>query len=202
MIRGFDKVRLIYTVLALSFGVIAQYDGEVRFKKEAATVRDLLARSAANSKVNDERAWKEAKARLEDLIDLRNGGSVDIKDDAEPAVPFAAIADVSQIMKRMEMAFRGSDDDDRGLKKWTADAGAFKANKGDIFHEAQLMGMFGKVLQDKSFNFDDTFIKIAKEVEDACQEITVAVKLGNLQNAQTAVGKITTACSSCHEDYR
>jgi len=48
--KGHRKVRVIYTVLALSFGVIAQYDGEVRFKKEAATLRDLLARSAANSK--------------------------------------------------------------------------------------------------------------------------------------------------------
>src|SRR5262249_10160358 len=50
---GHRKVRNMYTTMAMCFGVIAQYDGSVKFQKEAAGVRDALAKSAANSKVND-----------------------------------------------------------------------------------------------------------------------------------------------------
>src|SRR5207248_3337001 len=70
---GHRKVRNFYTTMAMCFGVIAQYDGPVKFQKEAAGVRDALAKSAGNSKVNDERSMIEAKKLLGELMQLRNG---------------------------------------------------------------------------------------------------------------------------------
>src|SRR6185369_12192887 len=58
---GNKTARNNYTDLALMFGVIAQYDGDVRWKKDAPGLRALYARVASNCKVGTDNSFKEAK---------------------------------------------------------------------------------------------------------------------------------------------
>src|SRR5262249_46646232 len=48
--NGYKNARRDFMVAAMVFGIIAEYDGDVRWKKEAPTERDLFARTAANAK--------------------------------------------------------------------------------------------------------------------------------------------------------
>jgi len=200
---GHRKVRTIYSTLAMCFGVISQYDGDVKYKNDAQPLRDVLARSAANSKVNDERAMIEAKKWLGELTKLRNGGRA-AAEAGEAGKPFG-VSEVSEVMKRMQIAYEPEGDSERGLKRWTADAARFKASKSDVVHEAELMAMMARILQDpNSFDqaADENFAKFAKEIEAASVEIVAAAKADNADAARAAEGKITKACAACHGAFR
>lgn len=195
---GHGKVRRLYTTMAVCFAVISKYDGNVKFKKDALTLRDGLSRSAANAKVNSDQAMQEAKARLNDLIQLRNGGNLPAGRNADPKAPFKAVADVSEMMKRIAAAH----EEGECLKVWIAAADQFKAKKSQIVHQAEMLGMFAKVLQDPSYEYPEEFAAIAKGVQAGAEEIVQAAKADNHQAAQMAVGKITNACTNCHGKFK
>jgi hypothetical protein len=197
-------VRNYYSTMAMCFGVIAQYDGAVKFQKDAVAIRDNLAKSAANSKVNDERAMIEAKKLLAELLELRGGGNVNLAPGGDGVKPYG-VSEVSEVMKRMQISTKPEGVDGKGLEFWISAAPAFKAAKSDVIHEAELLGMMAKVLQDKvTFDQanDDNFAKFAKEVEDASAEIVSAAKSDNYDAARAASGKITKACTGCHGAFR
>ena len=64
---GYNKARVGFSTVALSFGVIAAYDADIRWKKQAEQARDLFGRVAANCKVGTEQSLAESKLRMADL---------------------------------------------------------------------------------------------------------------------------------------
>jgi hypothetical protein len=201
---GHRKVRNLYSTMAICFGVIAQFDATVKFQKEATALRDVLAKSAANSKVNDERAMIEAKKLLAELIELRNGGSVSVEPASGDSKPYG-VSEVAEVMKRMQICSAPEADESKGIERWTSDAARFKGAANEVAHEAQVLAMLAKVLQDPN-TFDEAnnevFAKFAKDIEEACQEIGAATKSGNYDVARAAAGKITKACTGCHGAFR
>src|SRR5205823_10891788 len=73
--KGHKLARRDYSLLAMLFGIAAEYEGDVRWKKDAAVARDAFARSAANFKVATDQAFNEAKARKEELTELVSGSA-------------------------------------------------------------------------------------------------------------------------------
>ena len=61
------------------FGVIAEYDGDVRWKQQALGARDAFGKVAANCKVGTDASYNESKLRKADLEDLVGGASPDLK---------------------------------------------------------------------------------------------------------------------------
>src|SRR5205823_9188307 len=53
---GNKLARRDYSLLAMLFAIASEYDGDVRWKKDAAATRDAFARSAANFKVATDQA--------------------------------------------------------------------------------------------------------------------------------------------------
>ena len=51
-----------FSLLAVLFAVIGQYDGEVRWQKDAANLRTLFGRAGFNCKVGTDNSFSEAKA--------------------------------------------------------------------------------------------------------------------------------------------
>ena len=72
---GHKAGRRDFSMLAMLFAIAGEYDGEVRWKKDAPAARDLFARTAANSKVGTQQAYNEAKLRKQELQDLVGGQS-------------------------------------------------------------------------------------------------------------------------------
>jgi hypothetical protein len=194
---GYKKGRREFSMLALLFGIIAQYDGEVRWQKEALIARDLFGRAGQNSKVGTQQAYDEAKLRKQDLEDLVGGNGMQGQ-AGDPKPDWARIAGRSPLMQRIEMAHQGN------IMPWTASDTEFKANKAKLLHEAELVAAVAEAIKQPGYEFadDSGYVKYCDRLRDAALEIVSGVKLDNFDMVRKGVGDISKVCSECHSDYR
>lgn len=195
---GNHAARVHFTELAMLFGIIAQYEGDVRWKKDAAGLCEIYKRAGGNCKVGTDNSYKEAHQRREDLAQLITGGKVELP-KPDPDAKWADIANRSPLMTRM-----GKEGYNPRIKTWTSDKSEFSKNRNALFEEAQIVAAVAHLIQDASYEFadDETYLEYAKELERQAVEIAEAVKADNLGRAQAAAGQLNKACSTCHEGYR
>jgi hypothetical protein len=195
---GYKEARKSFSLLATLFGVIAEYDGPVRWKPQAPGIRDLMARAGFNCKVGTDGSYTEAKLRKSDLEDLVRGGTIKVPGGAEPKAKWGKVSDRPPLMQRMEQAHQ------QNLAVWTADAGEFKKNTDQILHEAQLLAMIAEVIQREGYEYSDdaTYLGYARQMQAAALGVVEAAKEKNFEGARKATGQIGKACSKCHEGYR
>lgn len=196
--RGYQGSRRNFAVLALLFGVIAEFDGDVRFKEPAPGARDLFARSAANCKVGTTQSFNEAKKRKSDLQEIVSGGAAPVEPTADPNAIWASAADRSALMMRLEIAQQTN------LQPWIGSEGEFKAHTEEALHEAELIAAIAAALTKPGTpdGEDETYAEFANAMRDAGVAVVEAVKLNNYEQARQAVGAIDQACTKCHELYR
>ncbi len=196
---GYQEIRDRYSVLAVLFGVIAQYDGDVRWKNQAAGMRAALARAGFNCKVATDASFKESKFRGEDLATLVRGGFPEL-----PQAPatvedgWSAVSDRSPLMKRMEQAQHGR------LDVWTANDEEFQRNRDKVLHEAQLLRLLTEVIKDAAYEYaeDELYLEYVEAMRKHCDEVIGAVAEDRFEEAQSAVRRINQQCDNCHGDYR
>lgn len=196
--RGHKIIRREFSVLAMLFAVIAEYDGDVRFKKDAAAARDLFARTANNTKAGgNTNVFSEAKLRKTDLDDLLSGSSLTAQAAGE-APEWGTIIDRSPLMQRLEAIYQ------ERLSKALASKDEFTKQNETVLHDAELVAVMAAVLTKPGMSDadDETYAGFANNMKAAAGEIADAVKLNNYDQARAAAGKIDKACSQCHEGYR
>jgi hypothetical protein len=195
---GYKDVRRDLSELAVVFAVIAQYDGEPRWKDAAPGLRDTFSHAAASSKVGSDASFREAVACREVLADLVRGG--------RPTVTRAdaAVADWSHVAARQPLMQRINIAHEERLTKWLADPGTFQRNQSDIAHEAQIVAMLADIIHRAAFEFsdDDTYVGYAEDLERAASEASNAAAVGKFEQAREAIGRATNACVNCHDGYR
>jgi hypothetical protein len=193
---GYKEVRREATVLALIFGIIAEYDGEVRFKSSAAAARDLFGRLGTNTKVNSTQAYNEAKARKNDLADIVNGNALTAK--AEETPPWNKTVDRPPLMQRLDIAEK---------QRWgpgTSNGGEFAKQADMLLREAELTAAIAEVIGKEGFEFTDdkAYLGYAAKLKAAARKLADAVKQKNYEAARTAVGEMSKSCTECHESFR
>lgn len=195
--NGYKNARRDFSIVAMVFGIIGEYDGEVRWKKEAPTGRDLFARTAANAKVGTTGVYNEAKLRKQELGDLIGGQSFELR-DAEAKAKWGEILSRTPLMQRLEPGR------DEKIKPWTADAGQFKENVDKLAHEGQIFAAIGEVLQREGLEDadDGEYKKFAQMLVTGGKELTAACKEKNFEAASKATTLIVNSCEKCHEVYR
>lgn len=196
--RGYSECRRHFTIAAMLFGIIHEYDGDVRWKSNAAVARDLFARTAANAKVGTTQVFNEAKLRKTDLGDLINGSQLVAAKEASAENDWPNIADRGPLMQRLEMALDG------GVKKFVSSESEFKSNKDKLIHEAELIAAIGAVLTKGGMEDgdDDTYAEYAQQMQSAARDVVKGAKDGEYDFSRKAAGAIDQACSVCHESYR
>lgn len=189
--------RRYYTVLASVFGVIGQFDGDVRFKEQAPGLREQMAKAGVNCKVASSAAFQEAKRGHQDLEDLVRGSQIAVE-EAPVDFKFFELSDRPVLMQRMEESYQ------RKLKPFTASKGDFMANSEEVLHEAEMLCLLAKIIQQEGYEYaeDAGYLQHAVQIEDACKAIRDAVKQMNYDAASKAVGDVDKACSNCHSDWR
>ena len=195
--KGYKEARRNFMMLGMLFGIIGEYDGEVRWKPLAPTARDLFARTSSNAKVGTQQVYNEAKLRKTDLEDLLNG-SMAASNTAEAKAAWGTVCDRSPLMQRLEMGLEPR------LQQWTANKAEFTAKKAEILKEAELFVVMGHVLMQEGLDdADDAEYKgFCDMLKKAALEVVDAVKLGNDEGARQGVGKISKSCADCHDKYR
>lgn len=196
--KGHKLARRDYSLLAMLFGIAGEYDGDVRWKKDAPVARDAFARSAANFKVGTPQAFQEAKLRKDELSDLVGGSSPYAGKDADAKAPWAAVAGRAPLMQVLEAAWEPR------LKAALADKGQFAAKSDAVLKDAELFAAIGEVLTKEGMPDADSdeYKVFSHRLRDSSQQILEAVKLKNYEQAASASAAISKACAECHESYR
>jgi hypothetical protein len=194
---GYDKAREAFSSIALAFGVIAAYDQDIRWKKDAATARDLFARAGFNCKVGTDQSFAESKARLADLEAMLDGGSPQGRPDRDEDFQWSQVAARPALMSRLEVA-------DGATAAATASKADFDRQLQRLVHEAEMVAAIGEAIQRKDFEYhdDDTYRGYAAAMRDAAVAARDAARRKDYNAARTAVGALKKSCDSCHGDYR
>ncbi len=194
---GYDTAREAFSAVALAFGVIAAYDQEIRWRKDAETARDLFARVGSNCKVGTDQSFNESKLRVVDLESLLDGNSPSSRADREDDFRWSQVAGRPALMSRLEAA-------DATL----AAAGASKADFDKaierVVRDAEIVALIGEVVQQADYEFydDDTYRGYASAMRDAALRVRDAAKKKDYETARAALGELKKSCDSCHGDYR
>lgn len=195
--RGYKEIRRDFSILSLLFAIINEYDGNVRWKKDAAAARDIFARTASNAKAGNNNVYNESKKRKDELMDLINGSSLAAKPEQEEN-DWERVADRSPLMQRLESA------QDKKLSKWTSSADAFSEEIEGIMHEAEIIAAISEALTREGMEDgdDETYAEFADLMKTSALDVVAAVKSNNAEQARKAAGEIAKACSDCHDNYR
>ncbi len=195
---GYKAARRQLTELALLFGIIAEYDGDVRWKKDSLSMRELMARTGFSCKAGSDASFTEAKLRRDELETLVRGGSAPSVPGVEAKASWDKVVGRPPLMQRLETAQQ------QGVAVWTANAGDFSKYQEKILMEAELIAAIAEVIQRPGFESADEqdYLRFAKQLRDSALAIVDAVKSKNYDAARAASGKIDKSCSQCHEGYR
>ncbi len=191
---GFQDARREFMLLTMLFGIVEQYPTNVRWQNSAKVARMKMSRVAASSKVGSAQAFNEAKLRLQDLNDLVSGTAITDSSPIEE-LEWSAILDRGPMMQSMEWALREK------LIKLTADPKEFEASPEEIIRVSELISSLGNLLiQPGMEDADDSdYAKWSKALIEHSQAAVQAVKLGSIESAKEAAGKLDQVCSDCHE---
>ena len=193
--KEYKTAQSAFSMLSIMFGVLAQYDEEIRWKENATGMRDELAKAAAACKTGDQ--YQAAKVQATSVGDLVRGIKIDVPaGQGTPA--WSSLAEINAIMQRMELSQQ------KRMRPALASEADFKAEKEMIMHEASIMAVLAEVIQDKGFDAadNDDYQGWARSMKVAAIEIVTACKQDAHANATSNAAALGKACNDCHEGYR
>ena len=194
---GNRDARRQFILLSTLFAIIEQYDGDVRWKDQAAVAREKFHSSAQTAKVGSIQAFNAAKNAQADLIDLIGGNSLPPL-TIEPLSDWSMISDRNLLMQQLESIL------EEHIQPLTNDPNAFKQNASRLKRNAEYMSALSEVLtkEEMEDSADDDYVAFCRRIQSATSEIIAAINDGNATSARKATGNINKACSECHEMYR
>ncbi|MBU6275890.1 MAG: cytochrome c [Planctomycetes bacterium] len=197
---GYERARVAFSSIALVYGVIAAYDGDIRWKKEAAAARDLFGRVGFNCKVGTDQSFAEAKARGADLGTLLEGNGLASRPDRDPDAgdpPWSQIAARPALMNRLAQV-------DAVAAAATGSRTVFKEQLAQLVHEVEIAAVIAEAIQrpDYEYHDDDTYRGYAAAMRAAAEAARAAAGRDDYDGFRTAVGSLKKSCDTCHGDYR
>ena len=193
----YAKSHQSFSVLSMVFGIIREYDDDVRWKKYAPVAQASFERAAANSRVGSVQAYESCKRRNEDLKEMIRGGNFGGTDKPADNLDWSAVIDRNPIMYRLEAAR------DK-LKVLTANKGQFNRELGKVLHECQMIAAMAQTLQRENMpEYDeDGYTDYAKQMSNAAGQAVEACKTQDYDGASKAINLIGQNCSNCHDDWK
>jgi hypothetical protein len=194
---GYQEAQKAFSILALSFGLIAAHDEDIRWRKNAATARDLFARAGFNCKVGTDQTYRESQLRVEDLAAMLDGNPPQGKPERNEDFRWSQVSGRPPLMMRLEGA-------ERAITAATAAPGDFTKQLGDVLHEAEIMAAIGQVIQQPDFedHDDGTYAGHASAMRDAAVRLRDACLRKDHAAAAAAATAISKSCNDCHAAYR
>jgi hypothetical protein len=200
---GNENTRTNYTELAVLFGVIGQYDGDVRWKDKAAGMREAFGAAADSCKVATDAALKKAKEQHESLKELVQGGNVAVP-TAEAAPKWGELVDLPPLMRRLDLVR------EERLQPWSSSQGEMTSHQEDLVQEAEILAVLAEVLKDEDVRktwdaekgADPAFGQYADELQQHALAVAAAAREKDLAKLQAGVGAISQTCDKCHGDFQ
>ena len=193
----YAKAHQSFSMLSMLFGIIRQYDGDVRWKKSSGAAQASFERAAANSRVGTIQAYESCKRRKEDLQEMVRGGNFAGTDKPPEKLEWSVVVGRSPIMVRLA---KSKD----SLKQLTSSKSTFTGDIETATHEAQLVAAMSEVLMKESMDDadEDDYLDYARQMRTAAVQIVEACKTSDYESASKAYNVMDQSCSNCHDDWR
>ena len=193
----FGEINQSFEVLSALFAVIRQYDGEVRWAKQAAAAQMMFEQAAVSSRTGTVTGFRMCLTRKEELQELVRGGSIVASEPVPESIDWSKAAHRSPLMVRLETA-------NESLKKMTANEKEFQSSTEEIYHESNIVAMLAKVILEEGMPDadDEGYSEFGKQMQSAAVELKSAVKSNNFSDAAAAANSVGQSCSDCHAEWR
>lgn len=194
---GNRDVRQAASMAAMLFGVIAEYDGEVKWKEFAAGARDAFAQCAQSATTTSTQAFNQAKNRKTDLQAILSGSPYEPPVKPSPDFEWASVADVSELMKRLASSYREK------IKPWSGSASEYKSNIDDLLREAAMVAVIAEILKKESMENaeNDDYLEFAEQLKGGAMLILNSKASMDQEMAVKGAGMIDQSCQNCHAEY-
>ena len=194
---SYNDVRQTMALLSMSFAIIREFDGEVRWQDHAPAAQAALQKAATNARTNADQSFNYCNARKFDLEDLVRGGSFAEVEKPADQLEWDDVIGRTETMKRLKTS-------DELLKEWTADEGTFAKQKNKIISEAQWVAAIAKVIAKEGMDDADAedYIVFCQAMEKAAVDTVSAAKNDDFEAASKSANLVSQSCNNCHEEWR
>ena len=191
------KARITFSMLAMMFGVIENYDSDVRWKKFAPHAREAFLRAAANARTGSEQAYQNAKRQKQNLEDMVRGGNFP-EDPKIEEFNWADVADRGAMMTILEDIYQEK------LKPFSASQTEFRTNREEILHHASLVAALAEILSQEEMDDadDEGYLEYTVAMRDGALQMVAGAKAENYSIVETGVNAVGQSCTNCHDEWR
>lgn len=193
----YAKAHQSFAILSMLFGIIREYDGDVRWQRFAADAQISFERAAANSRVGTIQAYESCKRRKGDLEEMVRGGNFATSEKAPESLDWSSVIDRTPIMKRLQ-------ESKDALKQSSANEGGFSKDIDSVLHESELVGAMAHALMRENMTDadDEGYLAFAQSMSQAANEVKDACKNQDYQAAAKAINRIDQSCNNCHDEWK
>ena len=190
---GYLQCRRDFSLLAVLLRVVEEYDGEVRWQRDAAVVRGQLELAAILCESPGEESYAIAKKSHALMSDLLRGQPLQEGPPGEHQQ-----VDRAQLMQRLEASVEET------ISPSLANKSVFRRYTEEVGHESQVLAVLAKVILDEGYDYadDQEFVNFAHKLSEASVALAQAAQRKDYESARAAAGRMTQSCSQCHESYR
>ena len=191
------KVHQSFSILSMLFAIIREYDGDVRWKGDAALAQASFERAAANSRVGTTQAYESCKRRKQMLEDLVRGESVVGDEKVSEQIDWGQVIDRTPMMRRLQESLDVT-------KRLTASSSELARESSAVVHEAELVTAMAMVLRQPNMSDadDDGYSAFANEMRLAASETNAAASVQDFDRTTKAASLLGQSCDNCHADWR
>ncbi|MCH2180202.1 MAG: cytochrome c [Mariniblastus sp.] len=193
----YGKIHHSYSMLSMLFGIVYEYDKDVRWKELSAVAQPAFARAAANSRVGSLQAYNNAKLQRDNLTEMVRGGRFNDNEKSIEAIDWPSAVNRSPMMLQLETTLGI-------LKPHLSNQTEFTQNSETIYHGANLISAMGQVLcqTDMEAADEEDYAAYAQEMSAAAQKVIEGTKTNNYDLASEGFNLIEQSCSNCHDEWR
>jgi len=196
---GYQQCQRDFSLLAVLFRVVEEFDEQTRWQKNAGAVRRYLEQAATLCEEANDPSYSAAKQVQGLLTDLLRGQS-----SLEGPAPKNFALENRQQVDRPALMLRMEQSVEEVLGLSLSNKKIFRRNVSKIAHESQLLAMLAKVIVEEGYESadDEEFLAYARQLGEASTALARASEEKNYEAARSAEGRLTQSCSGCHEDFR
>ena len=195
---GNKACRRDFGLLSVLFGVIDQFDEDVRWQRSAKQMQSRSFRASQTCQAASAPSYAAAKNAQAVLEELLRGQAPPESDAPNNKDSEQQLIEITQVMQNMEVAMK------ERLAPTLTNAREFRKRSHLAAEQAQILVMLAKLAQHPKYGYEeeDTYLSEARQLIQASEELSQAAQEKNYEAARKAVGRVSQACSRCHEDYR
>ena len=194
----FSDVRHRFDMLSMLFGIVHQYDKEVRWQKFAGTFQQLLAEASGKIRTPSRPGFQLAKSTRDELGNLIRGGGIKINESIGDSLSWGEVIGRGPIMDQLDFVVG------EGLKRSVSNKDEFKDNRDKILRNANLVSAMSRVLTMDGLDDseDDDYVRLANRMGAAAKQLIDATQNNEFDAAAMAVNRIGQSCVDCHSEWR